>query len=104
MRVKNSTPAWANKARCDYYRLRAEKLERINREEAARYMPAAELSKSVRAFCEVIGTRIARSRLPTELKSELKEDIADFLKRSKGGSNGNGQKPKSNRGRPKRRK
>jgi hypothetical protein len=83
------TQAWkSNPERSRYYRLRADRLEQQNAEARAQYVQAGTIGKDLAAFCNALQARIDRSALATATKSELAEDISDFVSKSVNGQNG----------------
>jgi hypothetical protein len=100
-----SVTAWkSDPIRAEYYRQRAIRAHRELEEHRAKYIDRKTLERELKSFCVILKNRITQSKLDANLKSELCDDIRDYVQKVNNGPNGNGQKPTSNRGRAKRRK
>jgi hypothetical protein len=90
--------AWkSNPDRSCYYRLRADKLEMENDRAREEYVQVKTIKKDLANFCGAIQARIDASDLDPAIKTELREDVADWLSRlSLPGSNGQRHKRRRN--------
>jgi hypothetical protein len=97
MRVKADAPKSVDKDRCRYYRLRVDRLEQQNAETRAQYVKAGAIRKGLTDFCGALQARIDRSALDPVIKTELREDMVDWLSRlSLPGTNGQRHKRRRN--------
>jgi hypothetical protein len=94
------TQAWKNNPqRNRYYKLRADKLEMENRLAREGDVEAKTIKKDLASFCGAIRARIDASELEPNLKSELSEDITDWLTKVPLNGQSNGKSRSTRRGR-----
>jgi hypothetical protein len=87
------TESWrSNPYRAEYYRQRTIKVQMELQRFRERYVSPKKFVADLGKFCQALESRITQSALPTELKSELRSDISDFIRKAKrNGQSADGQ-------------